>query len=183
MEDIADVPMQIEKPPVEPASTRPSSALLNLDYGSDDEDDEDQEKEVDDGLDTSLMVEESLADLDQDNFEQGIGFKDLQPKTEEIDDTAVLRNEAMHVDKSALPEGETSDGANPEQARGGLKSTSDDPMLVSMSSSTSASSGTSKKKIHLYAPIRENIAHSGVEKLFLDFDDFLSQTSIRRMIP
>lgn len=175
--DVADDPMELEKtPPTETGSTRPSSALLNLDYGSDDEDDEDQEKEVDDGLDTSNMVEESLASLDQDGA--GVGFKDLQPKTEEIDDASALQTDTMDVDRPAPADGETAaqlkDGASPEQTLSGLKSTSEDPMLVGTSTATSVSSGSSKKgtKTSLYAPLRENIAHSEVEKLFLDLDDF-----------
>lgn len=182
MQDVTDMSvdtMELEKtPPTETGSTRPSSALLNLDYGSDDEDEDDQEKEVDDGLDTSLMVEESFASLDQSISGEGIGFKDLQPKTEEVDDSSALQTNAIDIDKP--PESETSsapeDGASSKQTLRGLKSTSDDPLLADVSASTSVSSGTGKKKLNLkmnlYAPLRENIAHSDVDKLFLNLDDF-----------
>ncbi|KAJ3867070.1 hypothetical protein EV359DRAFT_61800 [Lentinula novae-zelandiae] len=206
MEDADDVsadPLEIEiSTPSVP--TRPSSALLNLDYGSDDEDDEEQEKDVDDALGTSAMVEESLADMKQSSYGDGIGFKDLQPKTEEVEDNSALQTESMDVDHPVRSEIEittrniarTENDSSPERTLGGLKSTSGNPTLLSLSTSTSLSSERSpiphskSSKINLYTPLRENIAHSGVEKLFLDFDDFriittdpLSENTIETLLP
>ncbi|KAJ4001460.1 hypothetical protein F5050DRAFT_1723920 [Lentinula boryana] len=194
MEDVVDLsanPLAEIETPTPSGSTRPSSALLNLDYGSDDEDDEDQEKDVDDGLDTSAMVEESLADMNHGSYGESLGFKDLQPKTEEIDDNSVLQSESMDVDHLAPSENEATTRSTIdfklEGITTGLKSTSGDPMLLSMSMSMSASTSFSSErssipqskssKINLYAPLRERIAHSEVEKLFLDFDDFRITTT------
>ncbi|KAF8831737.1 hypothetical protein HHX47_DHR1001148 [Lentinula edodes] len=206
MEDADDVPadpLEIEiSTPSGP--TRPSSALLNLDYGSDDEDDEEQEKDVDDALGTSVMIEESLADMKQSSYGDGIGFKDLQPKTEEVEDNSALQTESMDVDHPVQSEidittrttARTENDSSPERTLGGLKSTSDNPTLLSLSTSTSLSSERSpiphskSSKINLYTPLRANIAHSGVEKLFLDFDDFritttdpLSENTIETLLP
>ncbi|KAJ4487562.1 hypothetical protein J3R30DRAFT_946732 [Lentinula aciculospora] len=189
MDDIADVPadpIEIETPTTS-GPTRPSSALLNLDYGSDDEDDEEQEKDVDDGLDTPAMVEEFLVEMNQSSYGEEIGFKDLQLKIEEVDDNSALQSGSMDIDHSIPAEIETvprsGNGHKPGRTLDGLKSTSDDPMFLSMSTSTNFSSNHSpiphskSSKINLYTPLREKIAHSDVEKLFLDFDDFRITTT------
>ncbi|KAF9068671.1 hypothetical protein BDP27DRAFT_1421662 [Rhodocollybia butyracea] len=180
MEDATQVdPIEAETPATS-GPTRPSSALLNLDYGSDDEDDEDQEKDVDDGLDPSAMVEESL---DQSSFAEGVGFKDLQPKTEEIEDASALHNGNMEVDNPVSRETHDPARSEEEKTLGGLKSTSDDPILaLSESTSTSLSSSlyserssishSKSSKINRFAPLRDKIAHSDTEKVFLDLDDF-----------
>ncbi|KIK63582.1 hypothetical protein GYMLUDRAFT_40630 [Collybiopsis luxurians FD-317 M1] len=183
MEDINDTPADPVELETSTASgpTRPSSALLNLDYASDDEDDEDQDKEVDDTLDPSTMIEESLASLEQNSLGDGIGLKDLQPKTEEVDDISALQNSGMDIDNPRLSDIATPSRLKDETNSGqlsGLKSTSDDPILPPVSTSTSHSSERSSiphsksSKISLYAPLREKIAHSELEKLFLDLDDF-----------
>ncbi|KAF5391851.1 hypothetical protein D9757_001818 [Collybiopsis confluens] len=181
MEDIVEAPADLAEPETPYASgpTRPSSALLNLDYGSDDEDDEDQDKEVDDALDPSAMVEESLASIGQNSIGDGVGLKDLQPKTEEVDDTSALQSDNMNVhNPTSFEAAEPLKTESNSVQTFGLKSTSDDPMLPPVSTSTSQSSERSSiphsksSKISLYAPLREKIAYSEVDKLFLDLDDF-----------
>ncbi|KAJ3728687.1 hypothetical protein C8R42DRAFT_654457 [Lentinula raphanica] len=190
IEDAADPstdPLGMETP-TPSGPTRPSSALLNLDYGSDDEDDDDQERDADDALDTPAVIEDSLIDMNSNTYGDNIGFKDLQPKTEEIEDNSLLQSEGMDVDQPAPSELEAAtqsehDARAEQTSDTALKSTSDDPMLLSMSMSTSFSSERSSipqsksSKINLYAPLRERIAHSDIDKLFLDFDDFSITTT------
>lgn len=173
------------------AETQKSSLMLG-DYGSDDDDDDDQEKDplnVVDALDTSTMVQDSLDAAEEVKEEANVGLKDLQPKTEEVEDTSALENNstAMDVDQDAAPSNDANAEASAQSALPtGLKTSSDDPILssaaaIQVSKSTSHSSNgdgevvipkSKSSKIAMYAAIREKIAFSDLDKLFIDTEDF-----------
>ncbi|KAF5373029.1 hypothetical protein D9758_001649 [Tetrapyrgos nigripes] len=176
-------------------------SLLMLDYGSDDDEEDDQDKDqqsVGDALDTTTLMEDSLQAAEQDKDDNGIGLKDLEPKQEQQDESANLQNSAMDVDAppSSVQETQTQETQEIQEVRdetmepvteqtnesdptpSGLKSSSSNPVLGSIRKSNShpsdpsaiPQSKTSRK--NLYAPLREKIAYSDFDKLFIDLDDF-----------
>jgi chromatin modification-related protein VID21 len=171
-----------------------------VDYNSSDIDDDEadsDQKDVTDALDLSTAMQEALADVEaaalvrQQNGEQN----HVEPKVEERDDLSALRGtesngreHLMDID-GAPPEvsqpssnGEESVSKSEEEpgpsVPPGLKPTSTDPILAStsnvQSANATASSSTSKPtpKSNVYAPMRENIAFSDENKLFIDLDDY-----------
>lgn len=122
----------------------------------------------------------------------------LRPKLEDVEDSSALGNvggawqrdaNAMDVDDVQSGERERNQAADDDAERAqttkteavdlvGLKPDSNDPVLGSQTSSESQSStlpapcsSKSAPKSNLYAPLRERIAYSDDNKLFVDNDD------------
>lgn len=122
----------------------------------------------------------------------------LRPKMEEVEDSSALRNvsgtwqrdaDAMDVDGTRPGEVEGNKAAGGDASRthatkkegidlSGLKPESSDPVLSSQVSSETQSStvptpssSKSAPKSNPYAPLRERIAYSDYDKLFVDNDD------------
>lgn len=147
------------------------------DDNSDDDSDEEQERDqqdVIDALDPAIAVQEALEDAELLGIQPS---QEIQPKQEDIEDTSALRRagseNAMLVDRPSTdalaeiaPKDETTESS-------GLKSSSGNPMLGTHDNSNDSvwSSSKSKSKSSLYAPIREQIVYSELDKLFLDLDD------------
>ncbi|THV07920.1 hypothetical protein K435DRAFT_741376 [Dendrothele bispora CBS 962.96] len=150
-------------------------------------------------VEDSLDAAEQERSQDQDKDDNGLGeidLKDLEPKKEALDDLANLQMPppGMDVDvQTSTQETQQAEDENMDQVSGseqnvvkaepahsGLRSSSNNPILgngeLRKSNSSSSDppmipqSKTSRK--NLYAPLRERIAYSDVDKLFLDLDDF-----------
>jgi chromatin modification-related protein VID21 len=166
----------------------PQSLLLG-DYGSDDDDDEDPEKPtILDPLDSSNAVDNVVQELETvkaSEESQAVVMHDIEPKTEEVDDSSVLKapgNDDVVLD---IPVNEIK---VEEGVTNALKDSSKDPNLggdtlpvIDKSNSQSTNGDaeasnalqkTKSTKATLYAPIREHIAHSAPDKLFIDADDY-----------
>lgn len=165
------------------AETQKSSLMLG-DYGSDDDDDDDQEKDplnVVDALDTSTMVQDSLDAAEEVKEEANVGLKDLQPKTEEVEDTSALENNstAMDVDQDAAPSNDANAEASAQSALPtGLKTSSDDPILssaaaIQVSKSTSHSFHRSLQsrgdRLSVLIVILELLKHSEMSNQLLGY--------------
>ncbi|KAK1231486.1 chromatin modification- protein VID21 [Marasmius sp. AFHP31] len=152
-----------------------------VDYGSeDDEDDEpdkDQDQSVVDALDETTRLEEALA-LQESGQSADVGLKDLEPKKEEIDDPHALEDGNTAVDgvgSSTQSQDVKHSVGRKSSATSGLKSTSNDPLLGTKSNTHSSEPNnlhSKSQKRNLYAPIREQVAYSEIDQLFLDLDDF-----------
>lgn len=165
------------------------------DYGSDDDSDEEQDKEQHDVFDVlapGAMLEETMNRPEghvHDGSERlGFDSEHVEPKVEDIEDLSALRNtddgenhSAMEVDTEATVKANTRDdeetllkrddtGAGSAQ---GLKSDSKDPVLGKhvLESENAQPTVKYKSKSNIYAPLREQIIYSDIDKLFLDFDD------------
>ncbi|KAI0957451.1 hypothetical protein AcW1_005838 [Taiwanofungus camphoratus] len=165
------------------------------DYGSDDDSDEEQDKEQHDVFDVlapGAMLEETMNRPEghvHDGSERlGFDSEHVEPKVEDIEDLSALRNtddgenhSAMEVDTEATVKANTRDdeetllkrddtGAGSAQ---GLKSDSKDPVLGKhvLESENAQPTVKHKSKSNIYAPLREQIIYSDIDKLFLDFDD------------
>lgn len=175
--------------------TGPDSRDTNTpanDYGSDDDSDDEQEKEqeqdrrdVFDALAPGTLLAEALAD--KEAKVDGSGPEHVQFKTEDVEDTSGLRNtlderaDAMDVDsKPAIednvePDSGTKDLENEDPTATALKDSSSDPVLTHHSTDTRASHSSgkarSKAKSTAYAPLREEIIYSAIDKLFIDCDE------------
>ncbi|KXN85496.1 Chromatin modification-related protein EAF1 [Leucoagaricus sp. SymC.cos] len=153
------------------------SVLLGVDYGSDEEEEEDEE---------DSLLEDALGAPSQE--EPRVDQEALvKPKTEESEDASALRfNDSTQADTQAINDSVDQLMADPEEKDTkegviGLKSTSKDPTLAAKASSNSSSNNgdsdtpnTSTKSSlkQVYAPLRERILGSEIDKLFLDMDDF-----------
>ncbi|KAK2467018.1 hypothetical protein APHAL10511_001276 [Amanita phalloides] len=144
-------------------------SLLGLDYGSDDDDDDEQDREVVDALQPSALLEDAL------DIPTGIAA--------EVEDNSIvtqLKKEEME-DQSALgasqdtPQSDGTGGNHESNEVVGLKSTSNDPMWGSASQSGERDifpcSTKQSSKANVYAPVRERIAYSDEQKLFLSLAD------------
>ncbi|OSX65120.1 hypothetical protein POSPLADRAFT_1134476, partial [Postia placenta MAD-698-R-SB12] len=175
--------------------TGPDSRDTNTpanDYGSDDDSDDEQEKEqeqdrrdVFDALAPGTLLAEALAD--KEAKVDGSGSDHVQFKTEDVEDTSGLRNtlderaDAMDVDsKPAIEDNVERDSGtkaleNEDPTATALKDSSSDPVLTHHSTDTQASHSSgkarSKAKSTAYAPLREEIIYSAVDKLFIDCDE------------
>ncbi|KAF9501214.1 hypothetical protein BDN71DRAFT_1439527 [Pleurotus eryngii] len=184
--DVIDAPEDRD----EGAQLKPMNPLSILNYNSDDDDDDDQdpdqgqerEQSVADALETSAMIDDALDAHDSGVPSVETSANTIQPKTEEVDDSSALQNEdAMAVDSQDLPEQPVEQkpkDQSHETTPTGLKTDSANPTLMSAATSRSsdelsaANSAASKAVLKsIYAPIRERIAYSELDKLFLDFDD------------
>ena len=149
------------------------ASLLGLDYGSDDEDDDEQDREVIDALQPSTLLEETF-----DISTRGVDVENTstvpQLKTEEMEDLSALEEHNVPIpDSQETPQ---SDAANESNVAVGLKSTSNDPMWGSSSTlpgdhDMSLVSAKLGSKANVYAPIRERVASTDEQKLFLSLQD------------
>lgn len=163
-----------------------ANVLLGVDYGSDEEENDDQ-PDVVDALQPQTILEDALQVplLEETHVDQEAPIK---PKTEETDDTSALQFNPDSAQTDTQPANESVDQpiADPEEKDIkdgviGLKSTSKDPILGTKASSNSSSNNgdsdtpaTSTKSSlkQVYAPLRERLLKSEIDKLFLDLDDF-----------
>ena len=153
------------------SATHSNMELLGVNYGSDDEDEEDLDKEqhmVIDTLEPAAIIEDAL----NENSEG-------QLKNEDIDDESVL-----HLIRPNLDSGDQStpiaeaDHVHAQVAdnRSGLKSDSNDPVLGDPKSSSQSTNGDADSpaveasKINL-APLREHLAYAEDDRLFVNLDD------------
>lgn len=160
-----------------------------VDYNSSDNDDDEadvEQKDIIDALDVSAALRDALDNADAAATVQADEPADIsehvQPKLEERDDTSALRtDDYMDVDAAAEQDPKPSvDGAEPvsktEEDSGstippGLKPTSSDPVFGA-ANSLEAPHPKSNVKSAVYAPMRERVVYSDVDKLFLDLDDY-----------
>lgn len=187
-------PAEVEEAPMEDDPATHESGAVNMDidgmntdsqktsmslgdYGSDDEDDDEQDKQsgIDDPFDAATLLEDALQANESQNDQ-------LQPKTEELDDSSALRDPAimdvdMHADEIVATKIEnlssvvipTEDISNGSILSASATKSSGDP--------TMALSKSKSSKITLYAAVRDRVIYSDAEKLFLDLDDFRIPTS------
>lgn len=182
-----DEPMRPEAPAPQEniASEQRANALLGVDYGSDEEEEEDQQDVVD-ALQPQTLLEDAL---EAPSHEEARGDRErlVMPKTEESEDTSALRfNDSIQANTQQNSPPMDQPMADPEEKYTkdgviGLKSTSKDPILATKTSSNSSSNNgdsdtpttsTRSSLKHAYAPLRERLVESEVDKLFLDLDDF-----------
>ena len=173
-----------------PEDSKENSTPAN-DYGSDDESDDEQEKEQQDVLDaleptTAVQdaLETALSGLEASSSQQtqSTSSQPVHPKVEDIEDLSALQgkldlsSDAMETDapsgaEKGLPKAEPSDGPLSTEASG-LKISSTNPILGTRALQVSkSSSAKAKTKTSVYAPLREQIVYSDLDKLFIDFDD------------
>ncbi|KAJ7184286.1 hypothetical protein C8R46DRAFT_1063570 [Mycena filopes] len=168
-----------------PATTSaPSTSLLAVDYGSDDEDEDEQEKQsVVDALEPSSMLDDALdvAEKGPDAAVTDSGFGDVDFKRGDGSEEPPSASDSaskMDVDEAdGEKTGHPGDTAEEEEKPSGLKDTSADPILSQADSfvsemAVSATPATKSGKANIYAPLREYLAYSDAEKLFLDLNDF-----------
>jgi chromatin modification-related protein VID21 len=166
-------------------SAQRGSALLGVDYGSEEEEDDDRQDVVD-VLRPQALLEDALeapmreeTRVDQEAL--------ITPKTEERENTAALQlNDGVQMDTQLTSQSQDQPMTDPDEKdikEGvvGLKITSKDPILAANAGSNSSSNNgdsdtpTTSTKSSLkqaYAPLRERILESELDKLFLDLDDF-----------
>lgn len=171
-----DMPLGL---PGQPEVQEPVDQAL-LDYASDQSDD-DNDHDVDDALEAGAIVEAALDTAEQPkaDFRLVQATDDVQPKTEDIEDTSALRNSGdshgMLVDKAEEDSVEPlDDTTQPKQEDNAalnataLRPMSTNPMMGEVTGDQKAQGGKST----VYAPLREKIAYSADDLLFLD-DDFV----------
>ncbi|KAI0636780.1 hypothetical protein C8Q77DRAFT_1094591 [Trametes polyzona] len=164
------------------------------DYGSDDESEDDQDKEqqdVIDALEPGSALQDALEQLEEhaqaSQSQAGTQDVTIKPKLEEIEDLTALGDSSQSRDENAMqvdgPQAETANGTKPEEPKEAkpaapeseshpaLKATSKDPILGKPVSDGDGAHGKSKNKASQYAPLRDHIVYSQVDKLFLDLDD------------
>jgi len=151
-----DIGMAMELPLDEADMAFKPTQLLGLDYGSDEEEDEEKGQEnLLDPLEPSVIIRDAL-DL----------ANDIQPKNEDVDDQSVLNLVQGEVlDASPQP---TPDTKPDEDVKLGLKSSSENPLLSGSKSSSQSVSGdndtavvtVAKPQKSSLAPLREKIVHS-----------------------
>lgn len=170
---------------VEADESQQNTVLLGVDYGSD-EDDEDDEPDgatqsVNDSLAPSTLIQDAL-DHNNEPIPEKSDTQEIQPKTEQVDDTTtILRNndESMDVDSKSLDLENNPTKLLSAVNSSGLKITSADPILGSKPTPSSSNGDTEpsagplkpSSKVNAYAPFRELVAYSDSDKLFLDWDD------------
>jgi chromatin modification-related protein VID21 len=173
-----------------PAEGTKSNTLAMVDYGSEDEDDDEIDKSVVDALEPIALVQDVLDGADgtiqnQRNQPRDDGRETVQPKIEDIDDSSALQggqvDEAMDIDMQPFDDPTGQENNTKEEHPSptlGLKTTSTNPVLGSKSNSRStfgdsdiSASSKPTSKPNMYAPLRELIAYSDDDKIFLAVDD------------
>ncbi|KAI0320083.1 hypothetical protein OF83DRAFT_1106517 [Amylostereum chailletii] len=193
---IQDDPMVIDE-------SRPDSSLLEVDYASDDsDDDQDPDKQdVVDALETSAMLNEALDNLEYDAAEltQPSTQFDVQPKVEDVEDSSNLPSNIPTVPMEVEPhDPDTSDGPtqgqtpNPDfEIVSGLKDSSDDPLLAAETGKEMQEPqpeppiavASNKAKVNAYAPLRSYVAYSDESTLFLTLDDISTVHKAQNALP
>jgi len=145
------------------------SSLLGVDYGSEDDDEDEQDKVID-ALEPATLIKDSLDTANE-----------LRPKDEEVDDQSALRltHDAVLDNAEAdqlMPASEGDHLGTTENVAAYLRPTSTNPILGSKSSSQSANGdgeahmASAKISKSVLAPLREQIAYCEGTQLFTDFD-------------
>lgn len=145
---------------------QPNLSLLGVDYGSEDDDDDEQDKVID-ALEPATLIEDSLS--------TAIEFR---PKDEEVDDQSALRliHDTILDNNQLIPASEGNQGNHLNDIANYLRPTSTNPILGPKSSSQSANgdgdaqTASAKLSISVLAPLREQIAYCEGTQLFTDFD-------------
>ncbi|KAI0673029.1 hypothetical protein C8Q78DRAFT_1077330 [Trametes maxima] len=163
------------------------------DSGSDDDSDDEQDKEQRDvlnALEPGTALQDALEQLEhnaqasqsQPGTLDGVALK---PKMEEIEDLTALGGESQSRDENAMdvdaPKSEAPEADKPaepepakpapaEEPHPGLKSTSKNPIL-GRTGDGDGTHGKPKSKVNQYAPLRDHIIYSDLDKLFIDLDD------------
>ncbi|KAJ7445688.1 hypothetical protein B0H11DRAFT_395549 [Mycena galericulata] len=171
-----------------PASSMPSTSLLAVDYGSDDDDEDEQDKQsVLDALEPSSILDDALdaADKGPTTAATDSGFDNVEfNRGEDSEEPPSALSEVlnkMDVDEEGKPAVDPAvkhDDAEDKDAPSGLKDTSSDPVFSQFDSSSlmgdttvSTSPVKPSAKANIYGPLREYLAYSGPDKLFLDLHD------------
>uniref|UniRef100_D8PVQ8 Vacuolar import and degradation protein 21 n=1 Tax=Schizophyllum commune (strain H4-8 / FGSC 9210) TaxID=578458 RepID=D8PVQ8_SCHCM len=156
-----------------------------VDYGSEEEDDDEQEKLVADELQQpESLFDDALQTAERAAHDPGIGMTEADLKHEDIEPTFDSNDNAMAVDGATthVPSGAVSSqkasaaGATPVVS--GLKTDSTDPALHTTSDKVATRPDAPPVKHHkssAFAGLRERIAYSDSDKLFLELDDFVLQ--------
>ncbi|KAF8350819.1 hypothetical protein F5887DRAFT_941061 [Amanita rubescens] len=153
------------------------TSLLGLDYGSDDDDDEEQDREVIDALQPSTLLEDALDTPTGVPDAEDVSMVAQLKKEETEDQSALGESGAPVLDSQDTPHSDASSANNDNNGVPGLKSTSNDPVWGSSSISQPGDRdvcvGMAKlgSKATIYAPVRERVAHSDEQKLFLSLAD------------
>ncbi|KAI0831506.1 hypothetical protein BC628DRAFT_1354063 [Trametes gibbosa] len=168
--------------------SRETATPLN-DYGSDDDSEDEQDKEqqdVIDALEPGAALQDALEQLEEHAQSRVQDAVALKPKMEEVEDMTALDDGSQSQDKNAMdvdvPEPEPAvanlaapKGEKPKVAETashpGLKTTSKNPILSKPSVDGEGTHGKSKTKASHYAPLRDHIVYSNIDKLFVDLDD------------
>jgi chromatin modification-related protein VID21 len=159
-------------PPYNASLGNPNMELLGVNYGSDEEDEEELEKEqhtVIDALEPAAVIEDAL----NDNIK-------VQPKNEDVDDRSALhllhRTPDLGDQQSSSPVANASAPATDNCS--GLKSNSSDPVLCDPKSSSQSTNGDADLPVSeakfskaTLAPVRERLAYTGDDQLFVDLDN------------
>lgn len=181
LEQPLDVDME-ERSAARVSPARPTS-LLAVDYGSDDDDDDEQEKQsVMDALEPSSVLEDALdvAEKGQDTVASDSGFGNVDFKRgEDSEEPASALSEStskMDVDEEGdVDKVKLEEDAEEKEKAPELKDSSGDPMLSQADSVASgalvAPGAKAPPKTNIYAPLREYLAYSDSNKLFLDLND------------
>ena len=143
-----------------------NSSLLGVDYGSEDDDEDEQDKVID-ALEPVTLIKDSLDTANE-----------LRPKDEEIDDQSALRliHDVVLDSAEADQLMPATEGGHLGDVATYLRPTSTNPILCSKSSSQSANGDgdaqitSAKLSKSVLAPLREQIAYSKGTQLFTDFD-------------
>lgn len=170
---------QIDEDPMEVDNAQlnnmehPNMELLGINYGSDEEDEEELDNEqhiVIDALEPAAVIEDAL----NDNTEG-------QLKNEDIDDISALHLMHPNLDpgdqQTSTPIADADHShAQVAESRSRLKSDSNDPVLGDPKSSSQSTNGdtdppgTEASKTNL-APLRECLIYAGDDQLFVNLDD------------
>ena len=166
-----------------------NESLVVADYGSDDDDDDDdpeKDQDVVDMLDPTIVIQEALDQGPQNTVES----ESLEPKKEELEDSSALQTLTQASDQATQSVGDTVQGSAMEVDENlkvelpdsvSLKPSSTDPILASDPQPVVVGDAEPpppppvkpSNRTKLYAPLRERIAYSDENKLFLDPDDLI----------
>lgn len=173
-ESLQGEPMQTE---VYQEHEMQKTSLLGLDYGTDDDDDDEQDREVVDALQPSSLLEDALDTPTGVPDAEDVSMVTQLKKEETEDQSALGESAAPVLDPQGTPHSDASSANNDNNGVTGLKSTSNDPVWGSSSISHPGDRdvcvGMAKlsSKATIYAPVRERVAHSDEQKLFLSLAD------------
>lgn len=143
----------------------PKADLLGVNYGSDDEDEDDKEKDdVIDSLEPAALMEDVLNSADE-----------IQPKHEEMDEQSAMTLLRETRDDSEFAQASGAHAAQIAEDVKGLKLTSINPVLGGSKSSSQSTNGDvepaiapPKPSAAELVPLRERIVYSSDDQLFVD---------------
>lgn len=155
---------------VEMDSVDPKTDLLGINYGSDDEDENDQEKDdVIDSLEPAALMQDDLNRPDE-----------IQPKDEEIDDQSAMTLLHQMSDTGDNADTTPTDSGHAIDELKALKTSSMNPVLGGSKSSSQSTNGDAEPPIaptklsqSELAPLREQIVYSADDQLFMDVDNLI----------